>query len=88
MARTFRLHGKVQGVGFRWWARSQAERLGIRGTVRNDPDGSVVVVASGDAAALTAFRQLLERGPSGARVERVEESEGPAGDFEGFRIAH
>lgn len=87
-ARTYRLHGRVQGVGFRWWTRSQADRLGIRGTVRNDPDGSVVVVAVGDTAALATFRDLLERGPTGAQVEQIEETDGPAGTYVGFRITH
>lgn len=85
-ARTYRLHGRVQGVGFRWWARVQAERLGLTGAVRNEPDGSVVAVAAGDEAALASFRTCLGRGPAGARVDRVEESAGPDGDFEGFQI--
>lgn len=86
-ARIYRLHGRVQGVGFRWWARIQAEQLGVRGTVRNEPDGSVVVVATGDEAALTTFRGRLERGPAGARVDDIEESDGPAEKFEDFRIS-
>lgn len=84
----YRLHGRVQGVGFRWWTRSQADRLGIHGTVRNDSDGSVVVVAVGDTAALETFRDLLERGPSGAKVEQVEETAGPAATYVGFQITH
>jgi acylphosphatase len=86
--RTYQLHGRVQGVGFRWWARSQADRLGVRGSIRNDPDGSVVVVAVADAATLDAFRALLEQGPTGARVDRVEEADGPTVDHTAFTITH
>ena len=64
--------GRVQGVGFRWWTRSQATRLGLSGSVRNRPDGSVEVHARGADDRLHALRTLLEDGPPGARVERVE----------------
>lgn len=84
--RSYRVHGLVQGVGYRWWARTQAEGLGLTGTIRNDPDGSVVVVASGDETALAAFRACLERGPTGARVDRVDEADGPGDEFDEFRI--
>jgi acylphosphatase len=61
--------GRVQGVGFRWWARRTAERLGIRGSIRNLPDGSVEVQAAGSSTALRAFRESLRVGPPGARVD-------------------
>lgn len=76
--RQFRVQGKVQGVGFRWWTRSVAQRLGITGTVRNLPDGSVEVRASGSAEALAELRQELETGPGGAEVSLIEEQ--PASD--------
>lgn len=63
--------GQVQGVGYRAWARGEADRLGITGTIRNLPDGRVEVHARGGAAALDRFHQLLSRGPGGARVEEV-----------------
>jgi acylphosphatase len=86
--RTFQVRGHVQGVGFRWWTRSQATRLGISGTVRNCDDGSVEVRARGSADAVARLRELLGAGPRGARVQRVEE--GPASDLpaEGFEIIH
>jgi acylphosphatase len=71
--RQFRVQGKVQGVGFRWWTRSLAQRLGVTGTVRNLPDGSVEVRANGSEEALARLREELETGPSGAEVSLIEE---------------
>jgi acylphosphatase len=78
--RRFRVTGRVQGVGFRYSARLEALRLGVRGYARNLPDGSVEVVAEGSAAAVEELRQWLHRGPRMARVERVLELE-VAGDM-------
>jgi acylphosphatase len=71
--RVFRVHGRVQGVGFRWWTRTQALRLGVSGTVRNQPDGTVEVRARATGAAMDSLRRLLRQGPPGSRVDRVEE---------------
>ncbi|HEX6939249.1 MAG TPA: acylphosphatase [Longimicrobiales bacterium] len=71
--RAYRITGRVQGVGFRWWTRAEAEALRLRGTVRNGEDGSVEVVAAGDPAALEHFRRRLAEGPPGARVDHVDE---------------
>jgi acylphosphatase len=65
------LEGRVQGVGFRWWTRREANRLGLRGTVRNRPDGSVEVHAAGPAELLDTFGAAIRVGPPGARVEKV-----------------
>ena len=65
--------GAVQGVGFRWFVREHARRLGLAGTVRNQADGSVSIEAAGPATALAALRALLYEGPPGALVERVIE---------------
>jgi acylphosphatase len=62
----------VQGVGFRWFARETAERLGVSGWVRNRPDGCVEGEAEGDADAVREFVALLKKGPSFARVDEVE----------------
>ena len=70
--RGFRVHGRVQGVGFRWWTRRRASDLGLRGTVRNRPDGTVEVHAAGDLAMLEVFANELEVGPPMARVEGVD----------------
>ncbi len=68
-----RLSGRVQGVGFRWFVVSEAERLGLRGWVRNAPDGSVELEAAGSPEALSEFRRRVESGPPAARVSRVHD---------------
>ena len=78
----FRVTGRVQGVGFRWWAEAQAQALGLSGFVRNEPDGSVSGCAAGEAAAMAAFRDRLAQGPSSARVADVDwevDADGEAG---------
>jgi acylphosphatase len=70
--RSYRITGKVQGVGFRWWTRGEAERLGVVGSVRNEADGSVRVVAAASAEGLARFEEALWRGPTLAAVECVE----------------
>nr|PZN91963.1 MAG: acylphosphatase [bacterium] len=85
--RAFRIHGRVQGVGFRMWTYRTASELGLRGTVRNMPDGTVEVVAAGPLEALDRLRTLLHEGPPAAEVARVDETEPPAGDLPaGFEI--
>jgi acylphosphatase len=82
-----RVRGRVQGVAFRWHARTVASGLGVTGWVRNEPDGSVRIVAEGEPDALEALAGWAERGPDHARVERRELLWGPAsGGFAGFEI--
>ena len=66
------VHGIVQGVFFRYSTKREADRLGIVGTVRNWPDGTVRVDASGDPERLDEFLGWLHRGPTHAVVERVD----------------
>jgi acylphosphatase len=76
--------GRVQGVGFRWFVKERARRLGITGWVRNRPDGTVEVAGSGDRESLDAFTSALRRGPDGARVEQLRDLEEiPADSFDG-----
>ena len=70
--RGFRIRGRVQGVGFRWWTRRRASELGLRGTVANLPDGTVEVHVAGGVETLRAFAGELEGGPPMARVDEVE----------------
>jgi acylphosphatase len=64
--------GRVQGVGFRWFARDRALALGLTGWVRNRADGSLEVVAQGPAAAVDRFERALREGPPGAEVRGVQ----------------
>lgn len=81
--RRLRIHGVVQGVGFRWSLHAEAARLGLGGWVRNRRDGTVEAVVAGPAAAVEALVAWAHRGPSAARVTRVE-SAPDDGDFGGF----
>lgn len=67
-----RIHGDVQGVGFRAFTRNHAWRLGLRGYVRNVVDGTVEVVAEGEREALQTFLSILNDGPRYGRVSRVD----------------
>lgn len=67
----YRIHGRVQGVGFRWWTRRTAGQLGIAGSVRNLPDGTVEVRAAGSLDAMREFESRLHRGPPAASVKRL-----------------
>ncbi len=76
----------MQGVGFRYFARQSAARFGVAGFARNLEDGSVEVVAEGEAAALQAFEDALRQGPSFAQVSNVQRSEIPPRGAEGFHV--
>ena len=71
----FRVLGRVQGVGFRWWAARQARALALAGLVQNERDGSVEIEVEGPAADLAEFRSLLGQGPPNATVDQVLEVE-------------
>lgn len=64
----------MQGVGYRYFARRIALRLGVRGWVRNLPDGDVEVHAEADGETLQEFRFELERGPVSSRVSEIVEN--------------
>ena len=66
-----RIYGMVQGVGFRFSTVSMARRLGVSGYVRNMPDGSVEVVAEGNADSCEKLIAWLKKGPPGAYVREV-----------------
>lgn len=68
-----RVRGRVQGIGFRWFVRVHARRLGLAGWVANDADGSVEIAASGDQAKLDELKRTVARGPNGAVIEAVDE---------------
>lgn len=67
------LKGRVQGVGFRWWTRKTADRLGVLGTVKNLRDGTVEVMARAEETAMEKFVNMLREGPPASRVTEVDE---------------
>jgi acylphosphatase len=86
-ARRFLVRGRVQGVGFRWFVEREAQILQIAGWVRNDPDGSVEVLAMGTPDQLASLRSRLREGPRAARVDNVVESEAePVAGLDSFQV--
>jgi acylphosphatase len=86
-ARRYLISGRVQGVGFRFFAVEAATLEGIGGFVRNLPDRQVEILAEGDAEALERFERAIRRGPAGARVDAVEtELLPPMGYSRGFAV--
>jgi len=85
--RKYIVTGRVQGVGFRYFARESALILGIKGYVKNCYNGTVEVVANGTEQALDLFEEKLKQGPSYSLVENIYteivETEGP---FSSFKI--
>lgn len=82
-----KITGYVQGVGYRFFAEVEANRLGLTGYARNMPDGSVEVVAEGRRDDLNDFLTRLRKGSPGARVTDAQFSFVPAtGEFRDFGI--
>jgi acylphosphatase len=82
-----RIRGRVQGVYFRQSAREQAERLDLRGWVRNLPDGDVEAVAEGPFDAVEAWVRWSHHGPPAARVDAVQVQDlAPEGAPPGFEV--
>lgn len=79
-----RIRGRVQGVGYRYWAVGQARALGLRGWVRNRSDGSVEALAAGSRDSLDMFVIACRRGPRAARVESVDVEDANETVGEGF----
>ena len=71
-ARRAVVRGRVQGVGFRYFAERAARELGIRGWVRNRPDGTVETLAEGEGEAVDRYLDRLRKGPLGSRVDAVD----------------
>ena len=87
VTRQIRVKGRVQGVGFRYSLRDEAQRLRLSGWVRNRADGSVEALLQGEAADVEALVQWARRGPRGARVDFLEmETPESAAELRGFEI--
>ncbi|MBZ5645835.1 MAG: acylphosphatase [Acidobacteriia bacterium] len=86
-ARRYIVHGRVQGVGFRWFVEREAHLLGVSGWVRNTSDGSVEVMAQGTPEQLAGLHGRLREGPRASRVDAVDVSEAePQSGLSSFRI--
>lgn len=82
----FLIFGKVQGVGFRFFTWQQAQKIGLVGTVRNQDDGSVEVIAQGTEEQLIALKNWLQQGSKFAQVEKVLELDYSSHQFETFSV--
>ena len=80
------VHGQVQGVAFRDATRREASSRGVAGWVRNRPDGTVEAVVEGPPDGVRSMVEFCRRGPRGAEVERVEESEEEPEGLTGFEV--
>ncbi|MBI4447329.1 MAG: acylphosphatase [Acidobacteria bacterium] len=86
LARRYRVRGRVQGVGFRYFACRVAEQLGVRGWVRNLSSGDVEIHAEGDPASLENFLEQIKQGPRYAVVKNVEIEEAQAVSYASFFV--
>jgi acylphosphatase len=87
VARTLLISGRVQGVGFRFFAQDRAALEGVHGYVRNLADGRVEVFVEGDEESVVRVERALRRGPPGARVDHVAvEAAAPTGRATGFSV--
>lgn len=83
------VHGRVQGVYFRYSTRTAALEIGVTGWVRNLPDGTVEVAAIGTPEQLGKLLTFLRKGPPGALVTNIDLTwSNTTGAFNGFRIRH
>ena len=83
-----RIRGMVQGVGFRYSAVREAQRLGLNGWVRNAANGDVEVWAEGPQEKLDLFLAWLHRGPAYSRVDSVEKEEKPLKGYSSFDVKY
>jgi acylphosphatase len=86
-AKQITVHGRVQGVGFRYYVQRIGNRLAVSGDVRNCPDSTVEIIVEGDARKIADFIRQVEKGPPLARVERVDVLDIPVkGTYNSFSI--
>lgn len=83
-----RVHGRVQGVGFRYFTQREAQKRGLSGWVRNLRSGEVEIAAEGSKEGLLDFLAAIRKGPPMAWVERVDENwKEPKGESGSFEVA-
>ena len=80
------VYGTVQGVYFRLTTKAVADQLGVKGSARNRPDGTVAIEAEGDDFALDSFLEWCHEGPERAIVEKVVAAEGEMKNYRNFEV--
>ena len=88
IARRYLVHGRVQGVGYRYFVQHVADSLGMKGWTRNLDDVGVEVYAIGTRAEHDELSGRLRKGPSMADVRGMDVQEAALGKLSGFRITH
>lgn len=83
---TITVRGKVQGVFFRAATKAVADQLGVKGLVKNQEDGSVLIEAEGDDFSLESFLEWCHEGPEKAKVEKVEHVEAEFRNYRNFEV--
>ena len=86
VARRAVVSGRVQGVGFRFFAERAAREAGVAGWVRNRPDGTVETVAEGEAEAVARYLDRLRAGPGAGRVASLVDEETDVKQYRSFEI--
>ena len=88
MKKCFRIkvHGRVQGVGFRYFTKQAAHKNNISGYANNEPDRTVSIVAEGEEPDLDLFIAMCRQGPPWGRVNKIDINEEPLKNFIGFII--
>jgi len=83
-----KLFGKVQDTGFRWATLKLARALDLRGFIRNEEDGSVLIELEGEATELDKFIEWARKGPQLALVDKIQIAEGESKGYNTFEIKH
>ena len=86
IAYQIKVAGRVQGVGFRYYTKLEADKLGIRGTVRNEKDGSVIIEVVGKEEDVNEFLRWCHKGPPTALVDSLNYNNIPMVHFDNFEI--
>ena len=82
------IEGRVQGVGYRYFAKIKAESLCIKGSVKNMRDGTVFLTAQGEKESMANFVRWCHKGPPCANVKKIEKVHGKIEGFSEFRILY
>jgi len=80
------ISGRVQGVGFRYFTRKNAQKIGVSGFVKNLPDGDVEVAFRGSPGQIQHMENLITNGPPGSKVNKIEELEPTGEEFTEFSV--